>query len=124
MKTGYSDKIINKLLEIYRSRQYRTTVSGRKIQWDEPGEDETPEVRMHNAWLTKKAQQKREAKERLKQKGRVPTRQGTPIFENGQVIDESYQQVMTTFRRLYQSNRGLRFRDWIKQVADLLDDLD
>ena len=52
---------------------YRTTYSGRKVQWDEPGEDDTTEVRRHNAFLAQKLKQKRDAKERLKSKGAVPT---------------------------------------------------
>ena len=40
---------------------YRTTYSGRKVAWDEPSEDDTPEVRRHNAFLAQQLQKKRES---------------------------------------------------------------
>ena len=103
---------------------YRTTYSGRKVQWDEPGEeDDSPEVQRHNAFLAQKLKQKRDAKERLKSKGAVPTKNGKPIFEGDQEITEDVQQVLMSFRKHYQSNRPMRFRDWIKIVSGLMDDL-
>jgi len=116
-------QVIQRLLEIYRSSNYRTTRSGRKVMWDEPGEDDTPEVLRHNAFLKKKHQQKTDAKERLKKKGAVPTKDGKPIFEQPQELDESIQQVLMSFRRQYHSNRPMRFREWIKVVAEMLEDL-
>jgi hypothetical protein len=116
-------QVVQRLLEIYRSSQYRTTSKGRKVQWDEPGEDDTPEVRRHNAFLAQQLQKKRESKDRLKTKGAVPTKNGKPIFESPQEITENLQQVLMSFRRQYQSNRPLRFREWIQVVAGLLDDL-
>lgn len=108
---------LRSLLEIYRSSQYRTTTSGRKVRWDEPGEDDTPEVRQHNARLSQ--QRRSVAKERLKSKGAVPTKQGKPIFEGSGNV----QSILMSFRRLYASNRPMRFREWIEQVSDLLDQL-
>ena len=35
---------------------YRTTAKGRKVQWDEPTEVDTPEVRRHNTFLAKQLQ--------------------------------------------------------------------
>ena len=116
-------QVIQRLLEIYRSANYRTTSRGRKVTWDEPGEDDTPEVRSHNAFIAQKHQQKTDAKERLKKKGAVPTKQGKPIFEQPQELDESIQKVLMSFRRQYQSNRPMRFREWIQVVAGMLDDL-
>ena len=113
------DRIIQRLLE-----SYRTTVSGQRVRWDEKGEeDDNPEVIRHNAFLAQKLKQKRDAKERLKSKGAVPTRNGKPIFEGDQEITEDVQQVLMSFRRHYQSNRPMRFRDWIKIVSGLMDDL-
>lgn len=110
---------IQRLLEIYRRKEYRTTASGRRVQWDEPGGSDSSDIRRHNAFLAKQLQKKRESKERLKSKGAVPTRDGKPIFEgSGDVA-----QVLMTFRRLYQSNRPMRFRDWIRAVSELLEDL-
>ena len=112
------DRIIQRLLE-----SYRTTVSGRRVRWDEPGEeDDSPEVQRHNAFLDQKRQQNL-AKERLKKKGAVPTKNGNPIFEQPQILDENLQQVMTSFHQHYQSNRSMRFREFILVIADLLDDL-
>ena len=102
---------------------YRTTAKGRKVQWDEPTEDDTPEVRRHNAFLAKQLQKKRDAQQRLKTKGAVPTRNGNPIFEGDLAVTEDVSQVLMSFRRHYQSNRPMRFRDWIKIVSGLLDDL-
>ena len=103
---------------------YRTTYSGRKVRWDEPGEeDDSPEVQRHNAFLAQKLKQKRDAKERLKSKGAVPTKNGKPIFEGDQEITEDVQQVLMSFRKHYQSNRPMRFREWIKIVSGLMDDL-
>ena len=117
-KSTTHDRIIQRLLE-----SYRTTVSGRRVRWDEPGEeDDSPDVQRHNAFLDQKRQQNL-AKERLKKKGAVPTKNGKPIFEQPQILDENLQQVMNSFRQLYQSNRSIRFREWILVIADLLDDL-
>jgi thiamine pyrophosphate-dependent acetolactate synthase large subunit-like protein len=102
---------------------YRTTAKGRKVQWDEPTEDNTPEVRRHNAFLAQKLQRKQDAQDRLKSKGAVPTRNGKPIFEGDLVVTEDVSQVLMSFRRHYQSNRPMRFRDWIKIVSGLMDDL-
>ena len=112
------DRIIQRLLE-----SYRTTVSGRRVRWDEPGEeDDSPDVQRHNAFLDQKRQQNL-AKERLKKKGAVPTKNGKPIFEQPQILDENLQQVMTSFHQHYQSNRSMRFREFILVIADLLDNL-
>lgn len=116
-------KALDRLLEIYRRNEYRTTSSGRKVRWDEPGEADSAEIRQHNAFIAKQLQKKRESKERLKSKGAVPTKGGKPIFEGDRVITEDVSQVLMTFRRLYQSNRSMRFRDWIQVMAELLDDL-
>jgi len=109
--------VLQRLLEI----RQRTTASGHKVQWDEPGESDTAEIRRHNTFLNQKHRQKQDAKQRLKTKGIVPTKNGKPIFEQNLEITEDLQQVLMVFRRLYQSNRPMRFREWIKTVAELLD---
>ena len=116
-------RVAQRLLEIYRKSQYRTTTSGQKIRWDEPGEGDTPEVQQHNRDL-KKYQQRTFGKQRLKSKSAVPTKNGKPIFEEVQVLDENTLQVLSTFRQLLQSNRTTNFRTWIKVVAKVLEDLD
>jgi hypothetical protein len=72
--------------------------------------------------MARQLQKKRDAKERLKRKGAVPTRNGKPIFE-GDGVTEDVQQVLMSFRRAYQSNRPMRFREWIRAVAEMLEDL-
>ena len=110
---------LQRILEIYRSSQYRTTGSGRKVRWDEPGENDTPEVRRHNSFLARRLKQKQDAKERLKSKGAVPSRNGKPIFEGSGDV----QQFALSFRRHYYSSRPMRFKEWIEVVAELLNDL-
>jgi len=121
--TNPRSRTLERLLEIYRRNEYRTTTSGRRVAWDEKGEADSAEIRRHNAFLAKKHQQKTDAKERLKKKGAVPTKDGKPIFEQPQGLDENIQQVLMSFRRQYQSNRPMRFREWIKVVAVMLNDL-
>lgn len=116
-------RALDHLLEIYRRNEYRTTTSGRKVRWDEPGESDSAEIRRHNAILAKNLQKKRQSKDRLKSKGAVPTKNGKPIFE-GDLVTEDLTQVLAGFRRLYQSNRSMRFRNWVRVVSDMLDDLD
>ena len=120
--TNLKTRTLEQLLEIYRRSPYRSTASGRRVRWDEPGEDDTPEIRRHNAYLTQRMQQRRDAKERLKIKGAVPTRDGNPIFEKN-LMTEDLQQGLIAFRNLYVSNRPMRFREWIEIMAELLDDL-
>ena len=112
-----------KILEIYRNYPYRTTVSGNRVRWDEPGESDSDEIRRHNAALERARKKKQDAKARLKSKGAVPTKDGKPIFEGYLVVTEDLSQVLSAFRRLYSSNRSMRFRDWTKLVAQMLDDL-
>lgn len=58
---------------------YRTTASGHKVRWDE---DEKTDDAV-NAMLNKQRQKKVAAagRERLKAKGKVPTKDGKPVFE-------------------------------------------
>ena len=114
-----------RLLEAYRKSSSRTTVSGRKVRWDEPGEeDDNPDVIKHNAFIAKGIQRKEQGKESLKQKGRVPTKKGKPIFEKAEPLNEELNRFLLEFRGLYNTNRTMRFRDWIKVCSQLLDDLD
>jgi hypothetical protein len=114
-----------RLLEAYRTSNSRTTVSGRRVRWDEPGEeDDNPDVQRHNAFIAKGIQRKQDAKDRLKQKGKVPTKQGKPIFEKAEPLNEELNRFLLEFRGLYNTNRTMRFRDWIKVCSKLLDDLD
>jgi len=117
-------QIANRLLEIYRSKQYRTTTSGRKVRWDEPGEDDTPEVRQHNAILDRQRKRKTAAQNRLKSKGIIPSKDGEAMFEELLQLDEDLYKVLNTFRSLYQTNRTMNFRTWAQVVAKVLEDLD
>lgn len=114
-----------RLLEAYRKSSSRTTVSGRKVCWDEPGEeDDNPDVIKHNTFIAKGIQRKEDAKQQLKQKGRVPTKKGKPIFEKAEPLNEELNRFLLEFRGLYNTNRSMRFRDWIKVCSQLLDDLE
>lgn len=115
---------VKRLLEAYRKSSYRTTVSGRRVAWDEPGEeDHNPDVQRHNALLAGRFQRKQDARNRLKQQGKVPTKKGKPIFERAELLNEELNTFLAEFRSVYQSNRTMRFRDWIKVFSKLLADL-
>jgi hypothetical protein len=64
--------------------------------------------------LARRLKQKQDAKERLKSKGAVPSRNGKPIFEGSGDL----QQFALSFRRHYYSSRPLRFKEWIEVVAE------
>lgn len=116
---------IRRLIEAYRNSGYRTTVSGRRVAWDEPGEqDDNPDVKRHNAFYAQQHQRKKEARDRLKKKGRVPTKAGKPIFEKVQPLTEDLNSGLRTLRGLYYSNKSMRFKEWLKAMAYLFDDLD
>jgi len=117
----HQDRVIQRLLEVYRKAQYRTTVSGRRVRWDEPGEEDTPEVRFHNAKLAQRSNQRKDSKERLKAKGIVPTKQGKPIFEREYVLDESINSLLVALRRMYHSNQRLTLREWIHALIELME---
>jgi hypothetical protein len=116
------DQTLKNILEAYR-REYRTTASGRRVAWDEPGEEsDNPDVRRHNAFA-RSFQSKQDARTRLKQKGKVPTRGGKPIFERAELLNEELNSFLIEFRGLYHSNKTMQFKEWIKVFAKLLDDL-
>lgn len=118
------DKDRKELLERVRTF-YRTTGSGRKVRWDEPGEnDDNPDVKSHNAYVAKVMQQKKQkaqSAERLKAQNKVPTKKGKPMWEEMQ--NENYSQFITSFRRAYQSNRVMTFRKWLETIEELIDTL-
>ena len=94
------------------------------MRWDEPGEDDTPEVRQHNANLDRQRKRKTTAQNRLKSKGIVPSKEGQAMFEELLQLDEDLYKVLNTFRSLYRTNRIMNFRTWAQVVAKVLEDLD
>ena len=103
---------------------YRTTVSGRRIRWDEPSEeDDNPDVIRHNQFLAQKRKAKKDAQVRLKTKGIVPKREGKPMFEDLESPSASLLQLFIMFQKSYQSNRRMIFREWSREVAQMLDSL-
>ena len=74
--------------------------------------------------MLKGLQRKEEGKESLKQKGKVPTKKGKPIFEKAEPLHEEPNRFLLDLRGLSKTNRTMRFRDWIKVCSQLLDDLD
>ena len=57
-----------------------------RVRWDEPDEEDSPEIRRHNAALERARNKRQDAKERLKSKGAVPTKVGKPIFKGNLVV--------------------------------------
>ena len=118
------------LLERVRS-YVRTTRSGRRVDWDEPGErDDNPDVIRHNiavANYLKKKRQKTQSRDKLKSQNKVPTKDGKPMWEQMQEdveLNESVNRFIMKFRGLYYSGKTMRFRDWLREIEDLVDDLD
>ena len=120
----------HELLE--RVRNYvRTTGSGRRVDWDEPGErDDNPDVIRHNAAVAnylKKRKQKTQSRDKLKSQNKVPTKDGKPMWEQMQEdveLNESVNRFIMKFRGLYYSGKTMRFRDWLRVIEDLVDELD
>ena len=103
---------------------YRTTASGRKVRFDEPDRDDDPEVRRHNAASARflqKRKQKQQSRDKLKQSNKVPKKDGKPMWEQSEILEEDLNKFVSTFRKYYYSSRRLRFRDWIKEIEDLID---
>lgn len=117
-KTRY-DNLIQKLLE-----SYRTTYSGHRVAWDEPGEsDDNPDVIRHNAYLARRRKTREQAQNRLKSKGLVPKKEGKPMFEDLESPSASLLQLFIMFQKSYQSNRRMTFREWSRELAQMLDSL-
>jgi hypothetical protein len=94
-----------RLLETYRKSSSRTTVSKRRVRWDEPGEeDHNPDEQRHNAFMLKGLQRKEEGKESLKQKGKVPTKKGKPVFEKAEPLHKDLNRFLPGFRDLSNTN--------------------
>ena len=111
-----SERRIRDLIE-----SYRTTLSGRRVAWDEPGE-EGPEVIRHNEYLSRRSKQKKDSQDRLKSKGKVPSRNGEPLFEQDhESTSGSLLQLFMMFQTSYQSDRKLTFSEWSREVALMLD---
>jgi len=91
---------LQRIVEIYRRTEYQ-----------------------RNSSPDKQLQKKRESGGHLKSKDIVPTKLVRPIDEQVP-IRENVQQVLMNFRRAYQANRPMRFRDWIQMVAKMLNDMD
>ncbi|MEL1233045.1 MAG: hypothetical protein VW667_03955 [Candidatus Neomarinimicrobiota bacterium] len=120
----------HELLE--RVRNYvRTTRSGRRVDWDEPSErDDNPDVIRHNAAVAnylKKRKQKNQSRDKLKSQNKVPSKDGKPMWEQMQEdveLNESVNRFIMKFRGLYYSGKTMRFRDWLRVIEDLVDELD
>ena len=117
---------INRIIERFR-QYYRTTQSGRKVRWDEPDRDDDPEIIRHNqlAYQQRKRKQNQElGRQRLKDKSKVPTKSGKPLFNQYQYTNESITDFHRDFNRMYRQGNRLTFKQWIKMVKELLDELD
>lgn len=118
--------VINRIIERFR-QYYRTTQSGRKVRWDEPDRDDDPEIKKHNQIAyqqMKRKQHQQLSKQRLKDKSKVPKKEGKPLFNQYQYTNESIADFHRDFNRMYRQGNRLTFRQWIKMVKELLDELD
>lgn len=125
MKQLVRDRVSKRLQEIYGKTQYRTTVSGRKVRWDEPSQD--IEDKQNDA-IQKMLQKKKAAagRARLKSKGAVPVKAttGKKLFEiflqeargykkKQEIIDDA------DLRNIYNAARALDdYEKWLWWVAD------
>lgn len=121
-QTYRNSQIAKRLLENYRSSRYRTTASGRRVQWDEPGEQDSAEIKRHNVHLSMQRQQ-RASRERLKSKGMVPTKDGKPLFEKVSAVHSTTVQYLQALRHLYDASQTHRFEEWILEVVQVVDQL-
>ncbi len=51
-------------------------------RWDEPGERDSAQVRSDNAYFAKKLKAKKDAQQRMKEKGTIPKKGGKEMFES------------------------------------------
>lgn len=123
LKNHRKEIIASKLLEMYRRNYgYRQTASGRWRERDEFERDDNPDVISHNLAsknYLKRQKQKREARQRLIDKGIAPVkkRQST----NEEFIPESLNDLIASIRKNYYSSRKFSFREWCSVMEDILD---
>lgn len=119
------DKKLDKIIEAFRS--YRTTISGRRVSWDE-----APSIEAENQLSDRiqrlqrqkqNLQQTRLNRERLKQKNKVPQKQGKPMFEEI-ILDEELSKAIFLLRQHYYSPKSMRFREWCSLLERLFDELE
>jgi hypothetical protein len=124
---GYKrTQVTDKLLEIYRRNQYRTTASGNTVAWDEPEKRREDEIsdRIQRLLKTKQQlQQARFAKNRLKDRNAVPQKAGKPMWEQ-QILEEDLNQAIQLIRTHYYSGKTMRFREWCGIIEKLFNELE
>lgn len=102
---------------------YYKTMAGHFKQRDEPGEQDSYEVRRHNQYLDSRHQQKKDAREILKKKDKVPVKSGNPMWEQYQLHEEAASNFYAVFRKLYYSGKSMKFKQWLEEIGDLLEHL-
>lgn len=120
-RTLYDSRLINVIEAYRRSYGYRRTASGNLVDRGEP--DEAEQLRQSDQ-IQKNAQKRQAAASlsRLKQKkDGVPKKDGKEMWEEHQDLAEDFQHFIPAFRKLYQSGKMMRFRDWFDAVDDLIE---
>lgn len=126
------DSKINRVIEAFRKTREATSLN-RFLSKREPGEPRKTEYlkiapsakKQYDADMEtlKRQNRKSSAQFRLKRKGKVPTKAGTPMWEEYGLLEEDFNKFMSIFRKYYYSGKMMRFRDWLEVVDDLVDAL-
>ena len=102
-------------------------VSGRRREFDEPGEPRRTEY-LKIAPSALKKQKEWDARQRLKKQGKVPTKAGRRLFEEfvreavaktGQSMQQQ-RKTSEKARQIYLSARSLEYEQWILFVTEML----
>ena len=122
-KNHRKEIIASKLLEMYRRNYgYRQTASGRWRDRDEFERDDDADVISHNLAsknYLKREKQKREARQRLIDKGIAPIKKRKSV--NEEFVAESLNDLIASIRMNYYSSRKYSFREWCSVMEDILD---
>lgn len=124
------DSKIDRIIEAFRKTKEDATLN-RVISKREPGEPikiQHQKVADKDKWkksmdFWKQKNRSDAAREKLKKKGKVPVKGGTPMFDEYDMLDEDFNKFVSTIRRYYYSGKMMRFRDWMKIMDDIIDEL-
>ena len=121
---------IDRIIEAFRKTKEDATLN-RIISKREPGEpvktqyqkvaDKDKWKKSMDFWRQKNRSDA--AREKLKKKGKVPVKGGTPMFDEYDMLDEDFNKFASIIRRYYYSGKMMRFRDWLNIMDDIIDEL-
>lgn len=123
------DSRIDKVIDAFRKSKEATL--NRIVSKREPGEP----IKTQNQKVDKKAfdrdmeywraQNRRSSSQfKLKHKNKVPKKDGKPMWEDAELMNEDLSNFITAFRKLYSTNKTMTFRKWIAVMEDMLDMLE